>query len=203
MDWNDPNLVLLVLFNFCSFLACSSAGGIISCCIFLSNLQYSQTLLLQLCPPLSPFCLCLMSPCRMRMKWRLFSVSLSVNMAMPPMPEFSSSEVSVELNVSAHKTHFEYLHSLAGLLHKYFSVNKLFFKITCDRMLCNYWGHRVLQHKDKGTHTSKRSIIKKHEPCTRTSKQRSVFDDLSLHFFSSVCRCGHTDAHLLRLQMPQ
>lgn len=37
----------------------------------------------------------------MRMKWRLFSVSLRVSMAMPPMPEFSSSEVSVELNVSA------------------------------------------------------------------------------------------------------
>lgn len=35
------------------------------------------------------------------MKWRLLSVSLSVSMAMPPMPEFSSSEVSVELNVSA------------------------------------------------------------------------------------------------------
>lgn len=41
------------------------------------------------------------------MKWRLFSVSLSVNMAMPPMPEFSSSDVSVELNVSVHKTHYD------------------------------------------------------------------------------------------------
>lgn len=61
------------------------------------------------------------------MKWRLFSVSLSVNMAMPPMPEFSSSDVSVELNVSVHETHahynIEYLHSLTGLLYKYFSVN--------------------------------------------------------------------------------
>lgn len=36
----------------------------------------------------------------MRIKWRLFSVSLSVNMAMPPIPEFSSSDVRVELNVS-------------------------------------------------------------------------------------------------------
>lgn len=40
----------------------------------------------------------------MRMKCRLFSVSLSVSMAMPPMPAFSSSDVSVELNVSAKET---------------------------------------------------------------------------------------------------
>lgn len=64
----------------------------------------------------------------MRMKWRLFSVSLSVNMAMPPMPEFSSSDVSVELNVSVHKTHAQYriecLHSLTELLYKCFSLNK-------------------------------------------------------------------------------
>lgn len=50
------------------------------------------------------------------MKWRLLSVSLSVSMAMPPMPEFSSSEVSVELNVSAAQRegghyHIESLHS--------------------------------------------------------------------------------------------
>lgn len=53
-------------------------------------------------------------------------MSLSVNMAMPPMPEFSSSDVSVELNVSVHETHahIEYLHSLTGLLYKHFSVNK-------------------------------------------------------------------------------
>lgn len=38
------------------------------------------------------------------MKCRLFSVSLSVSMAMPPMPAFSSSDVSVELNVSANET---------------------------------------------------------------------------------------------------
>lgn len=62
------------------------------------------------------------------MKWRLFSVSLSVNMAMPPMPEFSSSDVSVELKVSVHKTrahyHTECLYSLTQLLYKYSSVNK-------------------------------------------------------------------------------
>lgn len=65
---------------------------------------------------LSPLSLCLMRPWRMRMKWRLFSVSLSVSMAMPPMPEFSSSDVSVELNVSVDKTryHIEYLHSLTS-----------------------------------------------------------------------------------------
>lgn len=54
----------------------------------------------------SPLPLCLMSPWRMRMKWRLFSVSLSVSMAMPPMPEFSCSDVSVELNVSADRKHY-------------------------------------------------------------------------------------------------
>lgn len=41
----------------------------------------------------------------MRMKWRLFSVSLSVSMAMPPMPEFWFSEVRVELKVSVGQTH--------------------------------------------------------------------------------------------------
>lgn len=55
-------------------------------------------------------------------------MSLSVNMAMPPMPAFSSSDVSVALNVSAHRTrahnHIEYLHSLTGHQYKYFSVNK-------------------------------------------------------------------------------
>lgn len=35
------------------------------------------------------------------MKWRLFSVSLSVSMAMPPMPACSLSDVRVELKVSA------------------------------------------------------------------------------------------------------
>lgn len=39
------------------------------------------------------------------MKWRLFSVSLSVSMAMPPMPEFWFSEVRVELKVSVGQTH--------------------------------------------------------------------------------------------------
>lgn len=52
-------------------------------------------------------------------------MSLSVNMAMPPMPEFSSSDVSVELNVSAGKTnyHIEHLYSLTSIK-RCFSVNK-------------------------------------------------------------------------------
>lgn len=41
----------------------------------------------------------------MRIKWRLFSVSLSVSMAMPPMPECSLSDVRVELKVSAGEKH--------------------------------------------------------------------------------------------------
>lgn len=41
----------------------------------------------------------------MRMKWRLFSVSLSVSMAMPPMPEFWFSDVRVELKVSVDQNH--------------------------------------------------------------------------------------------------
>lgn len=44
------------------------------------------------------------SPCRMRMKCRLFSVSLSVNMAMPPIPECTSSGVRRALNVSVRQT---------------------------------------------------------------------------------------------------
>lgn len=86
-------------------------------CVF-STSQYRPSLPSLSC--VSPLSLCLVRPWRMRMKWRLFSVSLSVNMAIPPMPEFSSSDVSVELKVSVHKTHYhiEYLHSLTGLLYK-------------------------------------------------------------------------------------
>lgn len=60
----------------------------------------------------------------MRMKWRLFSVSLSVSMAMPPMPEFSSSDVNVELKVSVDKKHC-HIEYLFFPLTKYFSANKL------------------------------------------------------------------------------
>lgn len=41
----------------------------------------------------------------MRMKWRLFSVSLSVSIAMPPIPECSFSDVRVELKVSVEEKH--------------------------------------------------------------------------------------------------
>lgn len=44
------------------------------------------------------------SPCRIRMKCRLFSVSLSVNMAIPPIPECTSSDVRIALNVSVRQT---------------------------------------------------------------------------------------------------
>ena len=37
--------------------------------------------------------------------------------------------------------------------------------------------------------------------CTPTSKQRPVFDDLPLHFFSSARRRGQADAYLLGLQL--
>lgn len=46
----------------------------------------------------------------MRMKWRLFSVSLSVSMAMPPMPECSLSDVRVELKVSVDENPPPYEH---------------------------------------------------------------------------------------------
>lgn len=48
----------------------------------------------------------------MRMKWRLFSESLRVNMAIPPIPELSSSDVSTELNVSEPKIHAHQLKKL-------------------------------------------------------------------------------------------
>lgn len=58
--------------------------------------------------PPSPLSVCCRSPWNMRMKCRLFSVSLSVNMAMPPIPECSSSEVRVELKVSGNGNKCKY-----------------------------------------------------------------------------------------------
>lgn len=66
----------------------------LTCSISIKNFS-SQCVLLFLSP------LCLMRPCMMRMKWRLFSLSLKVNMAIPPIPEFSFSDVRIELTVSA------------------------------------------------------------------------------------------------------
>lgn len=62
------------------------------------------------------------------MKCRLFSVSLSVNMAMPPMPEFSSSDVRVELNVSVRNTYPHYhivSETLTRFLHRYIPETQL------------------------------------------------------------------------------
>lgn len=70
-------------------------------------------------------------------------MSLSVNKAMPPMPEFSWCDVIMELKVSAHGEHFEYLPSLAQLftlilLRKHAAlIHAGNLKITVHELICS------------------------------------------------------------------
>lgn len=146
----------------------------------------------------------------MRMKWRLFSVSLKVSMAIPPMPEFSSADVSIELNVSVHRkhTHIFIKQFLLGIIcskqrPQTLATIIIFKAINTNPLLSKHWVYCAQKCRNMSNTTKMTMRMLKYFTCTLTSKQRPVFDDLSLHFFSSACWCGHSDAHLLRLQLSQ